>query len=74
MIAPDYRKARGVLHKSANDEHKARHVELHKKLDELLADFIGHTGKTPSHTTIMELLTWSFEQTNQPTEGGLTQQ
>jgi len=53
--------------KMSQEEHKARHVELHKNLDELLADFIERTGKTPSHTTVMEFLTWSFEQSKQPT-------
>lgn len=51
-------------------EHKARHVELHKSLDELLADFIRHNpGKYPSETTILEFLRWSNEQTTNPTEG-----
>lgn len=57
-----------MAEKMSQEEHKARHVELHKKLDELLADFIEQTGKTPSKTTVMEFLTWSFEQTKQPTE------
>ena len=52
----------------SQEEHKARHIELHKKLDELLADFIVQTGKTPSHTTVMEFLAWSSEQIQQPTE------
>lgn len=30
------------------EEHKKRHIELHKALDELLADFIANTGKFPS--------------------------
>ena len=50
------------------EEHKARHVLLHKELDELLADFIMHTHKLPSQTTIMEFLTWSHEQTVNPIE------
>lgn len=52
----------------SHEEHKARHIELHKKLDELLADFIDQTGKTPSGTTVMEFLKWSYEQTQNPTE------
>jgi len=44
------------------------HRELHKKLDELIADFITHTGKTPSNATIMELIEWSHFQTTKPTE------
>ena len=54
--------------KMSEQEHKERHVELHKKLDELLADFIEQTEKTPSHTTVMEFLRWSYEQTQSPTE------
>jgi hypothetical protein len=50
------------------EEHKQRHQELHKLLDELLADFIRHTGKLPSQTTVMELLEWSSQQTSCPTE------
>ena len=37
-------------------EHKARHIELHKSFDELFADFVTHTKKFPSQTTIMELI------------------
>ena len=51
------------------EEHKARHVELHQKFDELLADFIGHTDGLPSKTTLMEFMTWSHEQTIHPTPG-----
>lgn len=49
-------------------EHKERHILLHKHLDELIADYITHTGKTPSTSTLMEFLTWSYEQTQNPTE------
>ena len=48
-------------------EHKSRHLELHDALDALLADFIGHTERLPSETTVMELLEWSFGQTQNPT-------
>ena len=50
------------------EEHKARHIELHKALDELIADFIGHTSKLPSDTSLMELMKWSHRQTLNPTE------
>lgn len=50
------------------EEHKQRHKELHEKFDELLADFIIKTGKRPSETTVYELLKWSHEQTENPTE------
>lgn len=44
-------------------EHKQRHLELHDMLDELIADFIEHTDKRPSKTTLSEFMQWSFEQT-----------
>lgn len=47
--------------------HKEIHKGLHKNLDELLGDFIYHTGKLPSKTTLMEFMEWSFEQTKNPT-------
>lgn len=50
------------------EEHKQRHIELHRALDELAADFINHTGKLPSTTTIMELVRWSYRQTQNPDE------
>lgn len=50
------------------EEHIARHVELHQKLNELMADFVDHTGKLPSSTTLMEFMQWSYEQTKNPTE------
>jgi hypothetical protein len=52
------------------EEHKETHVMLHRGLDMLLADFIAHTGKLPSKTTITELIEWSYQQTIEPTEGG----
>ena len=39
------------------EEHKIKHIDLHNNLDMLLADFILQTGKRPSQTTILELLT-----------------
>ena len=52
----------------SKEEHKQRHVELHKTLDELLADFLRHTNKFPSKTPIIDLMSWSHEQTIEPTE------
>jgi len=49
------------------EQHKQKHIKLHRSLDELLADFIIHTGKRPSETSLMELLDWAFEQTKEPT-------
>ncbi len=49
-------------------EHIQRHKELHKSLDELIADFISHTGRLPSKTPLTELMKWSHHQTIKPTE------
>jgi hypothetical protein len=49
-------------------EHKDRHELLHKNLDELVADFIAHTEKLPSKTSVFELLQWSHAQTINPQE------
>ncbi len=43
-------------------EHLKKHKELHRALDELLTDFIQHTEKLPSKTTLMEFLQWSGNQ------------
>ena len=50
------------------EEHKKRHLELHGYLDELIADWINHTEKVPSKSTVLELMEWSHEQTIEPTE------
>lgn len=42
------------------------HKDLHKKLDTLLADFMVHTGKLLSETSVTELLIWSYKQTILP--------
>ena len=49
-------------------KHKLRHYKLHRYLDELVADFIGHTEKLPSSTTLTELMAWSCRETIKPTE------
>ena len=51
-----------------HEEHKQKHKDLHANLDILLADFINHTGKLPSDTSVMDLLKWAYEQTKNPTE------
>lgn len=50
--------------------HKARHVELHKALDELFANFIQHNPDLSTYTKqpIIALMEWSHSQTIQPTE------
>jgi hypothetical protein len=51
-------------------EHKSRHKMLHEHLDELFADYISHHPQQTKFTEmpIMQLLTWSKEQTENPTE------
>lgn len=51
-------------------EHQARHVALHKSLDELLADYIRHLpiGTSALDKTIFDFMKWSHEQTINPTE------
>jgi hypothetical protein len=49
------------------EEHRVRHQELHRALDELLADYITHTGGVPSKTTVLELVEWAHQQTISPT-------
>jgi hypothetical protein len=48
-------------------QHKEIHSMLHKKLDELVADYITHCEILPSKTSIMELMQWSYQQTLNPT-------
>ena len=49
-------------------EHIQRHKELHKSLDELLADFMGATKESPFFLTrpIEDLIEWSYQQTLKP--------
>jgi hypothetical protein len=49
------------------EEHKARHQELHKYLDELVADWVTHTTCLPSKSTVLDLIQWSAKQTEEPT-------
>ena len=51
-----------------HEQHRARHVELHKMVDELVADWISHTRGRPSQSTVLELLEWSAAQAVEPTE------
>ena len=54
------------------EQHKQIHIELHKALDELFADYIQHHPeqlyflKMP----VADLLNWSSQQTQAPTEVG----
>ena len=51
-------------------EHKARHIELHRCLDELFADYIKHHPQQTAFTSMpfIDLLRWSAEQAMNPTE------
>lgn len=54
-----------------DQEHREHHMQLHKNLDELVADWIGETGNLPSQHTIFELMKWSHEQTTRDFSKGL---
>jgi hypothetical protein len=51
------------------EQHKARHRRLHQYLDELVADWITHTGGLPCNATILDLMAWSSSQCQRPTPG-----
>ena len=50
------------------EEHKQRHIELHKSLDELMGDFVADTGRMLSQTNMLDFLNWSYQQTVFPSE------
>lgn len=50
-----------------NNRHAARHQVLHTELDELAADYISNTHKPLNQTSVIELMQWSYEQTNEIT-------
>ncbi len=52
------------------EEHKQRHIELHRALDQLYADFIQHHPEQSNFTDmpLIVLLQWSYEQTIRPSE------
>ena len=49
-------------------DHIKRHELLHNCLYELIADWMTHTYKMPSKSTVLELMQWSGKQTEKPTE------
>lgn len=59
---------RGSTLTQTREEHIARHVVLHKHLDELVGDFLLHTRRLPSKTMLLEFMAWSCAQTKNPTE------
>jgi hypothetical protein len=67
----EFRKVTARVRRAVNERHRKRHVELHQALDELCADWAAHqplgsVGKMFSNTTIMELMEWSYKQTQEP--------
>ena len=56
------------MSKITKAKHKKKHIELHHKFDELLADFIYHTGILPSKASLIDLINWSYKQTIKPDE------
>jgi len=46
-------------------EHRERHAELHRRFDELLADWLTHTGGS-TDDSIFTLIEWSHRQTLKP--------
>lgn len=49
-----------------HEEHKKRHQLLHKHLDELAADFVMINNKNFSKSSILQLIEWSYKQTQNP--------
>ena len=69
-LQAEFRKVTDRVKRAVNERHRKRHVELHQALDELVADWAMHqplkSGKLFSNTTIMELIEWSYKQTQEP--------
>lgn len=64
---PELTEAKAKVNVEAEVSHRERHKILHKYLDELVADMIMCTAKSPSKTTVMELMDWSYQQIDNPT-------
>lgn len=55
--------------KMTREQHIERHKQLHRSLDELVADYLEHHSEAmPSTTILMDLMKWSHEQTKNPTD------
>jgi len=51
------------------EQHRQRHLLLHRYLDELLADFLmQNQGAFPSKTPLLTLMKWSADQCTFPTD------
>lgn len=48
------------------EQHRQRHIELHRSLDELMADWITETEGLPSKCSLLDFFKWSNEQTENP--------
>lgn len=51
-----------------HEQHTERHRFLHRCLDELIADWIGHTRKLPHKSSVRQLMEWSYQQSLDATE------
>jgi hypothetical protein len=49
------------------EEHRKKHVELHRALRELVADWLREPDSWPGRTPVFELIEWSHAQTINPT-------
>lgn len=50
------------------ENHRQRHVKLHRALDELAADYLRHhPGVSFSRMSALELMQWAYDQTLNPT-------
>jgi hypothetical protein len=50
-----------------HNQHIKRHQELHQAIDELASDYLIHNpGCTLGSTSIITLLQWSYQQTQNP--------
>ena len=52
----------------SREAHIQRHKELHRNLDELVADMITETNLFPSQMSVLDLMKWSSQQMINPTE------
>lgn len=50
------------------EEHRQRHIKLHRSLDELFADYITHHPDQSSFLDMRlgDFIEWSSQQTNEP--------
>ncbi len=54
------------FHRTRQAEHASRHAELHKYLDELIADWIDSSGRPSLQYRVLDLMHWSAKQTDSP--------